>query len=590
MLGLEFGERLNFRRSRLPGKLAKLDCLWDDGVFLGYRSTSGEVIVGTDKGVFRTRTVTRKPEDHRWDAKNLDMVGGVPWRTSPEGDAQENAGEDAMPAIEIPMEIEDPGMQRPEMDEKEVVPRRLYIKASDIGKHGASSGCKGCIAHMRGAGGVAHSEACRKRLTGIIAQSAEGESRIKAAEERRSGYDKKLAEACEDAEKGEKRRRTVGEGHRESAGGAADVPTGVADAPGVLGSASGLKRDREDVDDGWRDPADGTKKKAVKVEEPDEQSAEEARNRDMDIEQVEGEYLQVACEGGDFVQEDPDAPSLNDEGAHEGSTDQEGFVDSRTGEILDAVKVKEAREEELKELERRVYETVDVDECWSKKGRGPIGVRWVDVHKGNGVYRSRLVAKDFRPKSRVDDIEGLFAAMPPLELVKLLIARAATESQRGHVRKIMLIDIGKAHLYAPVEGDVYVELPPERWEHGKCARLLYTLYGMRTAASSWEKEYSRTLEEAGFAVGRASACSFYHSARDVRIVVHGDDFVVEGQDADLKWVEGLLRAKYPVKVRGVLGPEENDDKQAEILNRKVCWNRDSVTRLMTSTLRRCLRT
>ncbi len=47
LLGLEFGEQLSFRRTRAPGKLAKLDSVWEDGVFLGYRANSGEIIVGT---------------------------------------------------------------------------------------------------------------------------------------------------------------------------------------------------------------------------------------------------------------------------------------------------------------------------------------------------------------------------------------------------------------------------------------------------------------------------------------------------------------------------------------------------------------
>ena len=51
-------------------------------IFLGYRSTSGEIIVGTERGVLRTRTVSRKPEEHRWKEENLDMVGGVPWQTT----------------------------------------------------------------------------------------------------------------------------------------------------------------------------------------------------------------------------------------------------------------------------------------------------------------------------------------------------------------------------------------------------------------------------------------------------------------------------------------------------------------------------
>ena len=51
----------------------------------------------------------------------------------------------------------------------------------------------------------------------------------------------------------------------------------------------------------------------------------------------------------------------------------------------------------------------------------------------------------------------LFASMPPLELVKLLFAAAAESCRKGKRQKIMLIDIGKAHLYAPVEGDIYIE-------------------------------------------------------------------------------------------------------------------------------------
>ena len=89
------------------------------------------------------------------------------------------------------------------------------------------------------------------------------------------------------------------------------------------------------------------------------------------------------------------------------------YIDSKTGEILDPFKLRAARKEEIGELERRVYVMADLDECWTKIGKPPIAVRWVDVHKGEGVYRSRLVAKDFKPKSKVGDIDGLFAATPP---------------------------------------------------------------------------------------------------------------------------------------------------------------------------------
>jgi hypothetical protein len=205
-----------------------------------------------------------------------------------------------------------------------------------------------------------------------------------------------------------------------------------------------------------------------------------------------------------------------------GFEDDVHFRDDRTGKPLDAAKVRAAREEELQELDRRVWVEADVSECWEKKGRGPVGVRWVDVDKGFGVHRSRLVAKDFKPRNKVDDKEGLFAATPPLELVKMLLLKSARPSRRNKgVRKVMFIDISKAHLYAPMQEEDFVEYPSERYKEGKCAKLLYTLYGMRPAASNWEKEYSGTLVQHGFTPGKATVVAFYHKERDVRIVVQG---------------------------------------------------------------------
>ena len=52
--------------------------------------------------------------------------------------------------------------------------------------------------------------------------------------------------------------------------------------------------------------------------------------------------------------------------------------------------------------------------------------------------------------------QGLHATTPPLEVVKFLIVQAATKCRQGEVWKVMLIDISKAHLYAPVEGEQWV--------------------------------------------------------------------------------------------------------------------------------------
>ncbi len=122
----------------------------------------------------------------------------------------------------------------------------------------------------------------------------------------------------------------------------------------------------------------------------------------------------------------------------------------------------------------------------------------------------------------------MFASAPPLELANLIIAKAAGERRKGRIHTVMLIDIGKAHLYSPIDGEAFVESPPARHKEGRRAKLFYTPCGMRTAASSWEKECTKILVEAGFLVGKANACTFYHPNREIRIFVHGEDFVVTG--------------------------------------------------------------
>ncbi len=61
--------------------MGKSSCMWDDGIYLGVKGTTGEFIIGKKEGVWRTRTVRRKTLQERWTRENLEMVGGVPWQT-----------------------------------------------------------------------------------------------------------------------------------------------------------------------------------------------------------------------------------------------------------------------------------------------------------------------------------------------------------------------------------------------------------------------------------------------------------------------------------------------------------------------------
>ena len=212
LLGLEFGEKLNFRRSPIGTKMAKLDTLWSDGVFLGYRTASGEIVVGTADGVYKTRTVKRKAQEHRWDKQNLDMVGGVPWRTSP-GEQEEADG--VMPAVDIGMELPEVPIERPPVEEKKIIPRRLYIKVGDIQRFGATVNCNGCVATLRGQRGIPHTDSCRKRLTEEIGKH--DAERVKKARDREMEfYESALRESDESRKRARRDESTLPSGSSSS--------------------------------------------------------------------------------------------------------------------------------------------------------------------------------------------------------------------------------------------------------------------------------------------------------------------------------------------------------------------------------------
>ena len=429
VLGLEFGEKLHFRRSRAGGKLAKLDMAWSDGVFLGFRSQSGEVIVGTEDGVMKTRTVRRKPEEERWHEENLKMVGGVPWRPSP-GDDEGSAILPAMyvPEVEFNMREPDVEIRRPDVKEEELMPRRLYIKAKDVENFGATDRCKGCTAIIRGGPRVAHSEACRKRLTEAIAESDEGKERIQAAENRALEYQDRVLEAQMNKGQKNKKAKTETQEARVLEHGCrnlTDQPQVVEDQQVARADKRGLQPEQSEIElkrqrfrqalaeeagritrarPSGESELESELKKQRRVAEEAERSTrarasgenelegelkkqrigEQAggatgSSNDREMEEAqEDEVMQVACED-DFEEREV----REDEGLEEAWPEGE-YRDDRTGELLDPKKVRAAREGELSELEERVYVEADIEECWAKTGKKPIGVRWVDTHKGFG--------------------------------------------------------------------------------------------------------------------------------------------------------------------------------------------------------------
>ena len=89
---------------------------------------------------------------------------------------------------------------------------------------------------------------------------------------------------------------------------------------------------------------------------------------------------------------------------------------------------------------------MDVAECWSRTGKAPVTVKWVDTDKGeNGEVRvrSRFVARDFHAKGN-EDREDLFPATPPVDAKKVLFSVFASMPEM----RLAFIDAARAYLHA----------------------------------------------------------------------------------------------------------------------------------------------
>ena len=249
--------------------------------------------------------------------------------------------------------------------------------------------------------------------------------------------------------------------------------------------------------------------------------------------------------------------------------------DDMTGEELDAKEVTKARLKEMKYVhEKGVWKVIPRAEA-RRQGWKVIGTRWIDINKGdkeNPNHRSRLVAKEFNDGVHHD---GLFAATPPLEALRLLISETATiRDGAGSSEKVIMInDVARAFFEAPVRRTVCVELPAEAIGQGDGSEemvglLKMSLYGTRDAAANFQEEVRKVMVGLGFTQSKYSPSVYWHQARGLKTLVHGDDFITSGSREDAKWFKEGLEKRFEIKTK-VVGGEKGEAKEERVLNRIV---------------------
>ena len=133
----------------------------------------------------------------------------------------------------------------------------------------------------------------------------------------------------------------------------------------------------------------------------------------------------------------------------------------------------------------------------------------------------------------------------------------------------MVVDVKRAFLHGLCTRSIYVELPGAESQGGKyVGKLVRSLYGTRDAPLAWLTVVKSDMKELGFKECKVTNGVFTHPGRNLRVVVHVDDFLLSGEGHHLTWFRDQLSKKYEFKVQ-VAGWEHSDNKELSFLGRVI---------------------
>ncbi|CAI7854585.1 unnamed protein product [Closterium sp. NIES-53] len=218
-------------------------------------------------------------------------------------------------------------------------------------------------------------------------------------------------------------------------------------------------------------------------------------------------------------------------------------------ESSDAEEWKKAMESELKSIEENgTWELVELLE-----GRKAITSKWLFKIKSDADgkierYKSRLVAKGYQQKEKVDYKE-LFAPVVKPTTLRTLLAGAAI---KGWVVKQM--DVTTAFLNGVLEEEIFMAQPKGFDDgSGRVLRLKKALYGLKQAPRQWYLKLRGVLEEIGFTPSSADHSLFMLGEGEQRsfMVVYVDDILIFSPSSDLvKEVMLKFQDKFKCKALG----------------------------------------
>ena len=100
-------------------------------------------------------------------------------------------------------------------------------------------------------------------------------------------------------------------------------------------------------------------------------------------------------------------------------------------------------------------------------------------------------------------------------------------------------------------------------------KLIKSLRGTQDASRIWQLDFVKLVcgELGGFRRGKHSSTLFHNAKLDVRIAVHGDDFVCLSDEDELNHIDSLLKSNYTAEYMVTPGFGDSDAKRFLLSNR-----------------------
>ncbi|CAI7931305.1 unnamed protein product [Closterium sp. NIES-54] len=245
-------------------------------------------------------------------------------------------------------------------------------------------------------------------------------------------------------------------------------------------------------------------------------------------------------------------------------------------------KWREAMDKELKALqERNTWKVVPIGVARNKT---ILTGKWVFrvKTKADGTidkFKARWVVRGFDQEHGRDFTET-FAPVSRHTSLRILLAVAAMKK-----KKLRQIDVANSFLYAPVDAEIYVELPHgSHGEPNQVYQLQKSLYGIKQAPRLWQQYLHARLTRIGFKQ-LPHDLGMYRFTKDddyILLIVYVDDLLYIGSTEIITtWFEGELQKDLTVTVSSTvtqyLGLNIQEGEDAIYLNASSAEEEEPTT-------------